>query len=72
MKRDEIEENIWIDSKGRIVVDSRLKAYEEIIPFIEDNLCYEVDEDGECSEGINWENVWRDVDKHNLKIKLNN
>lgn len=58
--KERIQEQIWINHKGQIVYDSRLKAntIDTLNAFIEDAM-YE--EDG--AERIDWNMVWEEYEK---------
>lgn len=55
---------IWLNNRGQLVIDSQVKGWNDIIPFIEDNIC---DSPKEQGEEIWWFQVFSDYEQWILK-----
>lgn len=61
MKIEDIQDKIWINSQGQLVIDSRLKDLPEtLISIIEDNIYIDSDQ---RKEFIDWSSVEEEWEK---------
>ena len=55
---EELPDHIYLNKKGQLVIDSRVKNWDWLIPTIEDAIKYSGDADEENDEEIDWIEVF--------------
>lgn len=66
--RMDLPEFITMNRKGQIVIDSRVKGWDALMPFIEDAVKWSGDEENDTDEEIDWLEVFEEWDAYQLKV----
>ena len=69
---EDLPEYIWLNKRGHLVIDSRVKNWDWLIPTIEDAIKYSGDADEENDEEIDWIEVFENVDAMLLEREKTN
>jgi hypothetical protein len=69
---EDLPEYIWLNKKGQLVIDSRVKNWGWLIPTIEDAIKYSGDADEENDEEIDWIEVFENAESILLEREKTN